>query len=184
MQTARKYGKPVAEWENIPVRLGRGHAIYPGLFLGFSRIQDFWVREQRGESTADQYPATLGGCSAGFRDDFGILASGEVTTCCLDYDGKNVIGDLRKQTLMEVLESAEARRIERSLRRFVPPTQFCRECLGGPTLATSVLKQISTIAIDIKDRLNPRKNYNRIWDRVSQDRQAPKRDAAEVLKEL
>ena len=185
LETARKHGKPVAEWENVPIRLIDGeYPIYPGLFLGFARIQDFWIREQRGETTADKYPATFGGCSAGFRDDFGILASGEVTTCCVDYDGKNVIGDLRKQTLMEVLESAEARRIERSLRHFVPPTQFCRECLGGPTLATSVLKQISTIAIDIKDRVTPRKNYNRLWNDASQNRQAPKRDAAEILREL
>ena len=40
------------------------------------------------------FPALVGGCSAGFRDDFGILASGEVTTCCVDYDEQFIAGRL------------------------------------------------------------------------------------------
>jgi len=124
--------------------------------LNWSRIQDFWVREQRGQKKG--YPAIVCGCTAGFRHNFGILASGEVTTCCVDYDGKNVVGDLRKQTLMEVLESDEARRVKLSLERFRPPTDFCRECKGGPTLLTSALKQVSTVYLDVRQRLSPDKS--------------------------
>jgi len=157
---ARKYGFATKDWESVPVRITDGeYFIFPGISLAFNRIQDFWVREQRGEDSSCGYKAVVGGCSAGFRDDFGILASGEVTTCCVDYDGKNVIGDLRKQSLMEVLESAEAKRIKQSFQRFRPPTQFCRECLGGPTLGSSIVKQLTTIAIDVRDRIAPRKNY-------------------------
>lgn len=162
LETARRWGHSTAEWEKVVAHVGNGeYFIFTGVSLGFSRLQDFWVREQRGQQ-GKRFPAIVGGCSAGFRDDFGILASGEVTTCCVDYDGANVLGDLRKQTLMEVIESDAARRIQRSLARFIPPTPFCRQCLGGPTLALSVMKQASTIAVDIRDRIAPRKGYKKM----------------------
>ena len=163
LETARECGLPTAEWEDKTVPIASGETfIFPGISIGFSRIQDFWVREQRGQEASDGYPAVVCGCSAGFRDDFGILASGEVTTCCVDYDGRNVIASLHEHSLMEILESEEAKRIKRSLARFRPATEFCRECMGGPTLASSALKQISTVAIDVKDRLKPRKAYDHI----------------------
>jgi MoaA/NifB/PqqE/SkfB family radical SAM enzyme len=167
LSTARKYNVPTKGWDDLPVRLiDADYSIFPGINIGFSRIQDFWVREQRGEHGSQGYRAFIGGCSAGFRDDFGILASGEVTTCCVDYDGRNVIGNLHEQSLMEILESAEANRILRSFKWFVPPTQFCRECRGGPTLLSSIAKQAATVAIDIKERVAPRKQYQALRDRL------------------
>lgn len=154
LESGRKAGGPADEWASVPLRIvNGGYTVYPGITFNWSRIQDFWVREQRGQ--AKGYGAIVCGCTAGFRHNFGILASGEVTTCCVDYDGKNVVGDLRKNTLMEVIDSEEARRIKRSFERFRPPTQFCRECKGGPTLAYSVLKQVGTVVNDIRQRLQP-----------------------------
>jgi MoaA/NifB/PqqE/SkfB family radical SAM enzyme len=168
LETARKYGVPTEEWEHVPLRIVNGeYPIFPGINIGFSRIQDFWVREQRGNNHGTGYRGFMGGCSAGFRDDFGILASGEVTTCCVDYDGKNVIGDLHKHSLMEILESAEAKHILRSFKWFIPPTEFCRECRGGPTLLSSIAKQASTIAIDVRDRIAPRKKYRSMRKRLA-----------------
>ena len=174
LTAAKKHHVPCDAWENQPVKIIDGeYPIFPGINLSFSRIQDFWVREQRGESTAKTgYPAWLGGCSAGFRDDFGILASGEVTTCCVDYDGKNVIGDLHRNSLMEILESDDATRIRKSFERFVPPTPFCRDCLGGPTLVTSVLKQIQSIGVDLRDRASSRKTYAGLRGRLDQQSKA------------
>jgi sulfatase maturation enzyme AslB (radical SAM superfamily) len=170
---ARKYGRSTSEWEKLQIRIIDGeYPIYPGIFLAFHRIQDFWVREQRGGKSSG-YRAIVGGCSAGFRQDFGILASGEVTTCCVDYDGKNVMGDLRTQSLMEVIDSAEAKRIKRSLQFFIPPKPFCRECLGGPTLQSSLLKQMSTMAIDVRDRFRPRKNYVKLRERLESKQREP-----------
>ena len=170
LEIARKYGIDVSEHKHIPIRIIDGeYPIFPGVNIGFSRIQDFWVREQRGETKGSKrvFPAYIGGCSAGFRDDFGILATGEVTTCCVDYDGKNVIGDLRRQSLMEVLESPEAKRVRRSFLMFHPPLPFCRECLGGATLTTSILKQVSSIAVDVRDRIRPRKAYRSMLERLT-----------------
>src|SRR6266567_488549 len=160
LNAGRTYGYDTGQWEGRLVPIAPGdYPIFPGIHLAFGRIQEFWVREQRGQSAKQGYPAIIGGCSAGFRDDFGILCSGEVTTCCVDYDGKNVIGDLHQQSLMEVLESAEAKRILKSFKWFIPPTPFCRECRGGATLVSSIAKQASTIAIDVRDRFAPRKKY-------------------------
>jgi hypothetical protein len=87
------------------------------------------MQEQRGHQQA--WKAVVCGCSAAFRDNFGILASGVVTTCFVDYDGKNVVGDLRKNSLMEILASDEARRMKRSLEWFRPPTEFCCDARAG-----------------------------------------------------
>jgi radical SAM protein with 4Fe4S-binding SPASM domain len=152
LESSRKYGGPTEAWAGVPLRVvDGGYPIYPGITLNWSRIQDFWVREQRGQGKG--YPAVICGCTAGFRHNFGILASGEVTTCCVDYDGANIVGDLRTHTLMQVLESEKAQHIRRSFERFLPP--FCRACKGGPTLVSSVLKQVATAAMDIRQRLSP-----------------------------
>jgi len=162
---ARRLQLPVAGWEDRPLRILDGeYPVFPGILVAFSRIQDFWMREQRGANGGHR--AFVGGCSAAFKDDFGILASGEVTTCCVDYDGRNVVGDLRKSSLKEVLESMEARRIRRSFDWFRPPTKFCQECLGGPTLVYSLLKQASSLAVDIRDRMDSRKNYHGLRTRL------------------
>jgi MoaA/NifB/PqqE/SkfB family radical SAM enzyme len=169
LEVAKECGYSVEKWQKpIKITVNNDYEIFPGITVGFSRIQDFWIREQRGISAQQGFPAKICGCSAGFRDDFGILASGEVTTCCVDYDGRNVIGDLHQQTLMEILESSEALRIRKSLRRFSPPTEFCKECMGGPTLTTSYLKQASTVMIDIKDRIKPRKAYTHMRKRIGE----------------
>lgn len=167
-EMAKKYDRPLGDWANVPLKPIDGeYFIFDGISLAFSRIQEFWVREQRGQSSKP-YKAMIGGCSAAFRDDFGILASGEVTTCCIDYDGKNVVGDLHKQTLMEVLESPAAQRMCNSFKMFVPPTEFCKECRGGPTLASSVLKQVGTVALDIKERFSSHKDYKSLRKRVKE----------------
>jgi len=182
LRTAKKLGVPTNGWEDVRVRILDGsYPIFPGIRLAFTRIQDFWVREQRGESSGG-YGAVVGGCSAGFRDDFAILADGQVTTCCVDYDGKNVIGDLRKLSLMQILDSAEAKQIRDSFLRFRPPTQFCRECLGGPTLSMSLVKQIASIGVDIRDRLHSRKNYDGLRERLGEQGGKPKPEA--ILRQI
>ncbi|HEY9677496.1 MAG TPA: radical SAM/SPASM domain-containing protein [Drouetiella sp.] len=169
LEMARKYNRPIGEWDKVPVKVIDGeYFVYPGISLAFARIQEFWVREQRAQADGTTHKAIVGGCSAAFRDDFGILADGGVTTCCIDYDGKNVIGNLHEKSLMEVLESKEAKRMLRSFDFFIPPTDFCKQCRGGPTVLSSVTKQIGTIAIDIKDRIAPRKYYRGLRNRIAE----------------
>jgi len=152
VRSAVRHGKDIDPWRDVPIRVvDGGYPIYPGITLNWSRLQDFWVREQRGKSSG--WNAIVCGCNAAFRENFGILADGRVTTCCVDYDGKNVVGDLRNNSLMEIIHSAEAERMRRSFLRFRPPTPFCKECKGGPTLASSALKQVVTVYLDAKSRV-------------------------------
>jgi radical SAM protein with 4Fe4S-binding SPASM domain len=154
LEMAGRYGRPTQGWDDLEVSVVEGnYEILPGLRLSWSRIHDFWVREQRGNRRGKGWNAVVCGCPAGFRDDFGILANGDVTTCCVDYDGRNVIGNLHDHSLMEILDSDEAARIKRSLAWFRPPTQFCKECKGGPTLTSSVAKQLGTSYQFLKQRV-------------------------------
>ena len=81
------------------------------------------------------------------------------TRTAVAVDGDRVVG--------AVSDSDEALRIKRSFDHCRPPTQFCRECRGGPTLASSVLKQVSTVALDVRDRIQPRKAYKRLRERLN-----------------
>ncbi len=153
LKVAKDSGRDIEGWKIRSLRLAEGeYPIFPGILIGFGRIQHFWVRRQRGESET-VYRALLGGCSHGFQDSFAILANGEVTTCCVDYDGENVVGDLREESLMEVLGSEEATGIRRSFQWLVPPTSFCRQCLGGPTVISSLMKQVGSVVFDIQNRI-------------------------------
>lgn len=40
-----------------------------------------------------------------------VLSNGKLVLCCLDYEGEVVLGDLKKQSLNEVLESEEYKRV-------------------------------------------------------------------------
>jgi MoaA/NifB/PqqE/SkfB family radical SAM enzyme len=40
-----------------------------------------------------------------------VLSSGKLVLCCLDYDGEMVLGDLKKQSLKEIMESDEYKRV-------------------------------------------------------------------------
>jgi hypothetical protein len=49
LYAARAYGYDTSQWEGRPVPIAPGgYPIFPGILLAFSRIQEFWVREQRG----------------------------------------------------------------------------------------------------------------------------------------
>ncbi|MCX6820762.1 MAG: radical SAM protein [Candidatus Aenigmarchaeota archaeon] len=40
-----------------------------------------------------------------------VLSNGKLVLCCLDYDGKMILGDLKKHTLEEVMKSDEYKRV-------------------------------------------------------------------------
>ena len=88
----------------------------------------------------------VGACD-GLDGHFGILWNGDVTTCCKDYDGKNVFGNAARQSLVGVLESDAGRRLRRCLKYCLLPTQYCRQCRGGDTWRDALVHQLGTIAL-------------------------------------
>ncbi len=89
---------------------------------------------------AKRFPSSFGNCNE-FEIGFAVLASGDVTTCCWDAHGGNVLGNVEHQSLREILFSQEAEAFRRSFRRHKCPTETCSRCLGRPTLAKSIAYQ-------------------------------------------
>jgi radical SAM protein with 4Fe4S-binding SPASM domain len=152
LAAGKKLGLDMRRFRGLKVRPQRNELeVAPQIFFSASRIQDFWMRENTEEGTDGYVKARIGGCQT-FREDFGIFANGDVTTCCVDYDAKNVVGNVRNSTLLEVLDSAEVKRIRQSFARYIPPCEYCKKCLGGPNVMYSVTKQIASAAQDFLAR--------------------------------
>ncbi|MBI4961686.1 MAG: radical SAM protein [Desulfomonile tiedjei] len=76
----------------------------------------------------------------GMRDHFAILYSGDVVLCCVDFDGKTSVGNIKNTSLLEILKSPELEKIMRGFRTGKLVHAHCRLCLGSATRASSWIK--------------------------------------------
>lgn len=90
--------------------------------------------------TTKHYPSHYGNCDE-FEIGPAVLASGDVTTCCWDAHGGNVLGNVNQQPLRDILFSPQAEAFRESFRSHRCPTETCKNCLGRPTLVKSVVYQ-------------------------------------------
>ncbi len=81
----------------------------------------------------------------GMRDHFSILHNGDVTLCCVDYDGKTAIGNLHKKPLAEILASDRLGEIIRGFKRFKPVHSYCKRCLGSRTFVSWLTKPVGSV---------------------------------------
>jgi MoaA/NifB/PqqE/SkfB family radical SAM enzyme len=88
--------------------------------------------------------ANFGYCF-GMRDHFAILYNGDVTLCCVDFDGRTAFGNLKKAPLVEILNSPSLHRIMKGFHRGKILHQYCRRCLGSRTRLGSLFKPVMTI---------------------------------------
>jgi tetratricopeptide (TPR) repeat protein len=65
-------------------------------------------------------------------EDVGVLWNGDVTLCCLDYDGKLTVGNVKNSPLEAILASPEATRLRASMRGQSPLHPFCAACQARP----------------------------------------------------
>jgi MoaA/NifB/PqqE/SkfB family radical SAM enzyme len=89
-------------------------------------------------------PADHGYCF-GMRDHFAILHSGEVTLCCIDYEGKTAIGNLNESKLVDILSSAELGKIVRGFHKGRLEHEYCKQCLGSNSILSSWVKPALSI---------------------------------------
>jgi organic radical activating enzyme len=99
-----------------------GHAFYDG------PIRDAWF-----------------GFCFGMRDHFAVLQNGDVTLCCIDFDGQTAIGNLHEQSLENILHGEELGRIMKGFKKFRLIHPFCKSCLGGKDFLSWLTKPITTI---------------------------------------
>ena len=86
-----------------------------------------------------------GGYCFGMRDHFSILHNGDVILCCIDFDGRTVIGNLNDFTLEEILSSNELREIMKGFRRLQVVHPHCKQCLGSRSFTTWLIKPIASV---------------------------------------
>ncbi len=65
-------------------------------------------------------------------EDFGILWNGDVTLCCMDYDGQLKVGNIRDASIESVLQGDAATTLRASMLGQKPLQPVCRTCLARP----------------------------------------------------
>ena len=115
--------------------------VYPDVFFETYLLED-WGHAFGNGKIRDAW----GGYCFGMRDHFSILHNGDVTLCCVDYDGRTTVGNLHTTSLREILSSEELGRIIEGFRRFRLVHPHCRQCLGSNSLSSWVFKPVLSLA--------------------------------------
>lgn len=98
--------------------------VLPGVILSFKDISTFSDYLLRDVRYVERYRAV---CRS-FDEQLAVLSSGDCTPCCVDYDGKIVLGNAKSWSLTSLLHSKNLRRLQNSARRGLLPTPTCRVC--------------------------------------------------------
>ena len=137
---------------NVDVLLRRGrqalkkYRLQRGIVLTFwdaftfanTRVSDNYDLQTREETVFCPHP---------FKD-FGVLWNGDVTLCCMDYDGQLKVGNIKDDSIETVMQSEAARNLRASMlgRRPLPPV--CRTCQARPVKREDSTPDGSSIPID------------------------------------
>jgi len=116
--------------------------VYPGVHFETYVLED-WGNAFDDAGVRDAW----GGYCFGMRDHFGILYNGDVTLCCVDFDGRTAVGNLNNSSLKEVLSSDEVGKIVKGFRRLRLVHPYCRHCLGSRSFASWLFKPIISATV-------------------------------------
>jgi len=114
--------------------------IYPNVFFETYVLSD-WAHAF---GDGDIRDAWAGYCF-GMRDHFAILYNGDVTLCCIDYEGHTALGNLHNSSLKEILSSDELGRIIDGFKQFRLVHPFCKRCLGSKSLSSWLVKPVASV---------------------------------------
>lgn len=114
--------------------------IYPNVFFETYVLND-WGHAFGGGEIRDAWA----GYCFGMRDHFAILYNGDVTLCCMDYDGKTAIGNLADASLEEILASDELAKIIKGFKRYRLEHPYCKKCLGSTGLGAWLIKPLASV---------------------------------------
>lgn len=100
-----------------------------------------WVKPRHG---ARFYPAHIGTCHA-LSEMFAVLASGDLTFCCMDAEGGTAVGNVHAMPLHAFFEHPEVLAAYRGFQSFRVVHPTCQRCLGEPGLLPSLGHQVGSI---------------------------------------
>lgn len=90
--------------------------------------------------------ALFGKCF-GMQDHFAVLYNGDLTLCCIDFDGRTAMGNLNRKTIEEVLASDAVGRIIAGFQHYRLVHPYCQLCLGGKSFSSWLLKPLTNILV-------------------------------------
>jgi hypothetical protein len=115
--------------------------IYPSIFFETYMLQD-WAHAFEKRSIRKAWA----GYCFGMRDHFSVLYNGDVTLCCIDYNGRTAIGNVDDASLEEILSSDVLGEIIGGFKKFRVVHPHCKRCLGSSSMASWLLKPVASIA--------------------------------------
>jgi MoaA/NifB/PqqE/SkfB family radical SAM enzyme len=116
--------------------------VYPGVFFETYVLKD-WGHAFNGNGVREAWA----GYCFGMRDHCSILYNGDVTLCCLDYEGRTAVGNLNDSTLREILSSDIVGEIVKGFRRYRLVHPYCKRCLGSRSLVAWLLKPVLSVLV-------------------------------------
>ncbi len=90
-------------------------------------------------------PARWGYCN-GAQDQIAVLQDGRVVPCCKDYEGVITLGNLRDQTLAEVLQGSVACDLRAGFDQLQVRQVHCQRCMGADTRTKALLRSVASVA--------------------------------------
>ncbi len=87
-----------------------------------------------------------GYCSA-LNDHFAILCSGDLTYCCVDYNGNTKAGNVFENPITEIMNSQPVIDAVEGFNKLKVVHPYCQKCLGGSTWFKSLVNSVGSIVI-------------------------------------
>jgi MoaA/NifB/PqqE/SkfB family radical SAM enzyme len=91
-------------------------------------------------------PSKTGYCSA-LNDHFAILCSGDLTYCCVDYNGNTKAGNVFENPITEIMNSQPVIDAVEGFNKLKVVHPYCQKCLGGSTWFKSLVNSVGSIVI-------------------------------------
>jgi len=113
--------------------------ITPGFFFK-TRIMGDWAVH----SIDSGVRAKVGFCP-GIQENFGVLWNGDVVFCCVDYEGRTVVGNVRDSSIRECLESPDVQEVVSGFKRLRVVHPHCQRCMGDKNHLNATVRQLGSI---------------------------------------
>ncbi|MFQ5901856.1 MAG: SPASM domain-containing protein, partial [Thermodesulfobacteriota bacterium] len=88
--------------------------------------------------------AKIGFCP-GIQENFGILWNGDIVFCCVDYEGKTVVSNVRDTSITDYLRSIQVQQVVKGFNRFRVTHPHCQRCMGDKNYLNTFVRQIGSI---------------------------------------
>lgn len=81
----------------------------------------------------------------GMRDHFAVLYTGDVVLCCIDFDGRTSLGNLKETSLLDILRSERLGDIVKAFHKGELLEPYCRRCLGSNSKLGAWIKPMMSV---------------------------------------